>query len=89
MTVAARIPNIAVGLVAGGLADRLDRRWTMLAVQVLRFTVIAAVAALALAGLLSMPDPVRGRVHHRDRRDVLRHERARRSSRRWWAATDW
>ena len=55
VTVAARIPNIAVGLVAGGLADRLDRRWTMLAVQLLRFTVIATVAALALAGLLSMP----------------------------------
>ena len=55
VTVAARIPNIAVGLLAGGLADRLDRRWTMLAVQVLRFTVIATVAALALAGLLSMP----------------------------------
>jgi len=55
VTVAARIPNIAVGLVAGGLADRLDRRRTMLAVQVLRFTVIAALAALALAGLLSMP----------------------------------
>ena len=55
VTVAARIPNIAVGLLAGGLADRLDRRWTMLTVQVVRFTVIATVAALALAGLLSMP----------------------------------
>ena len=55
VTVAARIPNIAVGLIAGGLADRLDRRWTMLAVQILRFTVIATVAALALAGELTMP----------------------------------
>lgn len=55
VTVAARIPNIAVGLIAGGLADRLDRRWTMLSVQVLRFTVVSALAVLALAGLLSMP----------------------------------
>lgn len=55
VTVAAGIPNIAVGLIAGGLADRLDRRWTMLAVQVLRFTVITGLAVLALAGLLSMP----------------------------------
>jgi MFS family permease len=55
VTVAARIPNIAVGLIAGGLADRLDRRWTMLSVQVLRFAVITALAVLAVAGLLSMP----------------------------------
>ena len=55
VTVAARVPNIAVGLIAGGLADRLDRRWTMLSVQVVRFIVIATLAMLALAGLLSMP----------------------------------
>jgi MFS family permease len=55
VTVAARIPYLAVGLIAGGLADRLDRRWTMLAVQVLRFTVISALAVLAVGGLLSMP----------------------------------
>lgn len=55
VTVAARIPNIAVGLIAGGLADRLDRRWTMLTVQVLRFTVIGVLAVLAIADLLSIP----------------------------------
>lgn len=55
VTVAARIPYLVVGLIAGGLADRLDRRWTMLSVQVLRFTVISALAVLALAGVLSMP----------------------------------
>lgn len=55
VTVAARLPTILVGLIAGGLADRLDRRWTMLAVQVLRFAIIGGLAVLALAGLLSMP----------------------------------
>ncbi|MBA2632828.1 MAG: MFS transporter [Chloroflexi bacterium] len=55
VTIASRIPNIAVGLLAGGLADRLDRRWTMLAVQLLRFTVITVLAAIAVAGALSMP----------------------------------
>lgn len=54
VTVAAGIPSFAVGLIAGGLADRLDRRWTMLAVQVLRFVVIGGVAALAFAGALSL-----------------------------------
>ena len=54
VTVASRIPSFAVGLIAGGLADRLDRRWTMLAVQVLRFVVIGGVAALAFAGGLSL-----------------------------------
>jgi MFS family permease len=55
VSVAAGIPAVAVGLIAGGLADRLDRRWTMLAVQLLRFVVIGAVALLALAGVLSIP----------------------------------
>ena len=55
VSVVAGIPAVAVGLIAGGLADRIDRRWTMLAVQVLRFVVIGGLAALALAGLLSIP----------------------------------
>lgn len=55
LVVAARLPNFAVGLIAGGLADRLDRRRTMLAVQVLRFTVLSVLAVLALVGALSMP----------------------------------
>lgn len=55
VSVAAGIPAVAVGLIAGGLADRLDRRWTMLAVQLLRFVVIGGVAVLALAGVLSIP----------------------------------
>ncbi|MDQ2941912.1 MAG: MFS transporter [Chloroflexota bacterium] len=55
LTVAYRIPSVAVGLIAGGLADRLDRRWTMLVMQVLRFAVIGGLALLALVGVLSIP----------------------------------
>lgn len=55
VTVAARIPSVAVGLIAGGLADRLDRRWTMLAVQVLRFAIIGALAVLAFSDRLNLP----------------------------------
>jgi MFS family permease len=55
VTIAARFPSVVVGLIAGGLADRLDRRWTMLAVQLLRAVVASTLALLALAGLLSIP----------------------------------
>ncbi len=55
VSVAAQVPALLLGLVAGGLADRLDRRWTMLAVQLLRVTVLAALTVFAIAGTLSMP----------------------------------
>jgi MFS family permease len=55
VAVAAQLPAVVLTLVAGGLADRLDRRWTMLAVQALRIAVLAAVTLLALADALSMP----------------------------------
>jgi len=55
VVVAAQVPAFLFGLLAGGLADRLDRRWTMVAVQVLRLTVLAALAILAIASGLSMP----------------------------------
>jgi MFS family permease len=55
ISVAAQIPMILFGLIAGGLADRLDRRWTMLAVQLLRVAVIGGLAVLALAGAVSLP----------------------------------
>jgi MFS family permease len=55
VSVAAQIPMILLGLVAGGLADRLDRRWTMFIVQVLRTAVIGSLTVLAMAGALSMP----------------------------------
>jgi len=50
-----QVPSLLFGLLAGGLADRLDRRWTMVAVQVLRFTVLAGLVILAIADSLSMP----------------------------------
>lgn len=55
VTVASQIPSLLFGLIAGGLADRLDRRWTMLGVQVLRVVVIGSLAVLAMAGILSLP----------------------------------
>ena len=55
VSVAAQVPMILFGLIAGGLADRLDRRWTMLAVQLLRVAVIGGLAVLALAGAVSLP----------------------------------
>ena len=55
VAVAFQVPMLLFGLVAGGLADRLDRRWTMLAVQLLRVVVIGSLAALALADALSLP----------------------------------
>lgn len=55
LAVAHALPQLAFGLVAGGLADRLDRRVTMLTVQVLRVAVIGAMLALALMDALSLP----------------------------------
>jgi MFS family permease len=55
ISVAAQVPMILFGLIAGGLADRLDRRWTMLAVQLLRVGVIGGLAVLAVAGAVSLP----------------------------------
>ncbi|MGH2402139.1 MAG: MFS transporter, partial [Candidatus Limnocylindria bacterium] len=54
VTVAAQVPNLLFGLLAGGLADRLDRRWTMVSVQALRIAVLAALTGLALADALSI-----------------------------------
>lgn len=55
VAVAARIPALVFGLPADGLADRLDRRWTMLVVLLLRFGVFGTLAAMALLGSLNMP----------------------------------
>ena len=55
VAVAAQVPMLLFGLVAGGLADRLDRRWTMLAVQLLRVAVVGALAGLAVADAVSLP----------------------------------
>ena len=55
ISIAAQVPMVLFGLIAGGLADRLDRRWTMLTVQLLRVAVIGGLAVLALAGAVSLP----------------------------------
>src|SRR5688500_17039615 len=55
VAVAAQIPMLLFGLIAGGLADRLDRRWTMFIVQLLRVAVIGTLTGLAVADSLSMP----------------------------------
>ena len=55
IAVAAQAPALLLGLIAGGLADRLDRRWTMLAVQILRVLVVGTLVGVALADALSMP----------------------------------
>jgi MFS family permease len=55
VTVAAQVPMLLLGLIAGGLADRLDRRWTMFLVQLLRVAVVGTLTVLALANALSMP----------------------------------
>lgn len=55
VSVAFQVPQLLFGLVAGGLADRLDRRWTMFIVQILRVTVIGTMAVLAVTGGLALP----------------------------------
>jgi MFS family permease len=55
LAVAVQVPMLLLGLVAGGLADRLDRRLTMLAVQLLRVGVLGTLVVLALMDALSMP----------------------------------
>jgi len=55
VAVAGRLPWLFFALVAGALADRLDRRRTMRDVNLLRVAVIGVMAVLALLDLLSLP----------------------------------
>ncbi|HSH21302.1 MAG TPA: MFS transporter [Candidatus Caenarcaniphilales bacterium] len=55
LAVAGRLPWLFFVLIAGALADRLDRRTTMRNVQLFRVAVLVALVALALAGALSLP----------------------------------
>ena len=55
VTIAERGPMLLLGLVAGGLADRHDRRRTMLAVQALRVVAAIVLLCVAFAGALSIP----------------------------------
>ena len=54
LTIANRAPVTVLGLIAGGLADRLDRRRTMVAVQLLRVAVAATLVVLAATDRLSL-----------------------------------
>lgn len=55
LAIAGRLPWLVFVLVAGALADRLDRRQTMRNVQLFRVAVVGLLTALALAGGLSLP----------------------------------
>jgi MFS family permease len=55
VAVAGRLPWLLFVLVAGALADRLDRRRTMINVQLARVLIVGAMAVLALFDLLSLP----------------------------------
>jgi MFS family permease len=55
VTIAERGPMLVLGLLAGGLADRHDRRRTMLSVEALRVVAASGLLAVAFAGTLSIP----------------------------------
>ena len=55
LAIAARLPWLLFVLVAGALADRLDRRTTMRNVQIFRAAMLVLLAALALTDGLSLP----------------------------------
>jgi MFS family permease len=55
LAIAGRLPWLVFVLVAGALADRLDRRTTMRNVQLFRVAVVAVLAALAVMDALSLP----------------------------------
>ena len=55
LTLVSRLPWLVFVLVAGALADRLDRRTTMRNVQLFRVAVVGLLAVLALMGALSLP----------------------------------
>jgi MFS family permease len=55
LAIAGRLPWLFFVLIAGALADRLDRRTTMRNVQVFRVAVLAGLAALAVVDGLSLP----------------------------------
>jgi MFS family permease len=54
VTIASRLPWLVFALVAGALADRLDRRQTMVTVQVGRVVLLAALAVAVTAGVASI-----------------------------------
>jgi MFS family permease len=55
VTIASRLPWLLFALVAGALADRLDRRRTMVVVDLVRAALMAALALSVVADLASLP----------------------------------
>jgi MFS family permease len=55
VTVASRLPWLIFSLVAGALADRLDRRRTMIAVDLFRAALLGGLAIATFAGVASIP----------------------------------
>ncbi len=55
LTIAGRLPWLFFVLIAGALADRLDRRSTMRNVQLFRAVVLAGLTVLSVMGGLSLP----------------------------------
>jgi MFS family permease len=55
VTVASRLPWLLFSLVAGALADRLDRKRTMILVDLFRGGLLGALALATLAGFASLP----------------------------------
>src|SRR5689334_3489431 len=48
------LPQIAAVLLAGVIADRVDRRWLMIAADVMRAVAIAVMGVLSVAGQLEL-----------------------------------
>jgi MFS family permease len=55
VTLAEQLPWLGVGLAAGAVADRLDRRWLMWTVDAVRALLAAVLALAALTGHASIP----------------------------------
>ncbi|HET9520007.1 MAG TPA: MFS transporter [Candidatus Limnocylindrales bacterium] len=55
VVVASRLPWLLFALVAGALADRLDRRRTMILVDIFRGGLLGALAVATFAGVASLP----------------------------------
>jgi copper chaperone NosL len=55
VTIASRLPWLLFSLVAGALADRLDRRRTMVLVDLFRAGLLGALAVATFGGLASLP----------------------------------
>src|ERR1700735_5247061 len=55
VVVAGRLPWLVVSLPAGALADRVDRRRLVVAVEVVRAAVLAALGFVVLTGAITLP----------------------------------